>query len=172
MTAATLPRLPFGPDLAERWRWQQDQAESAIRASDWAIVLPALLQQTAAYSTPRARSERLWEGQALILHGPTDDPLGVEQFGLVVKLGRFICSQPAYSAQARAHDRKCRRAPIARQVLSDAHRLREWMAANPPPQTLWAPCCGRQGEHLARLLGLQLVSQYGTTWAAWQGVDR
>lgn len=160
-------RPPFPPDLIERWRSQQEQAEQAISSASWAVVLPALLQQTRAYSTPRVRSERLWEGHALILHGPTADPLGVEQFGVVVKLGRFICSQPTYSAQARAHDPKCRRIPIARRVLADARNLRKWMAANPPPEPLWAPCCGRQGQHLARLLGLAVVEGRGAVWAAW-----
>jgi hypothetical protein len=164
---ATTPAPPFPLEVVERWRWQQQQAEQAITSASWGEVLPALLQQTGAYSTPRVRSERLWEGQALILHGPTDDPLAVEQFGLVVKLGRFICSQPTYSARARAHDPKCRRIPIARRVLADAARLREWMTANPPPQTRWAPCCGREGQHLARLLSLPVVEHYGTPWAAW-----
>lgn len=161
---------PFPPDLIESWRVRQAQTEWAIRSASWAELLPALLQQTAAFSSPRVRSERLWEGQALILHGPAADPLGVEQFGLVVKVGRFVCSQPAISAQARTHDPKCRRIPIARRVLADARKLREWMAANPPPVPLWAPCCGRQSLHLARLLGLAVVESRGTAWALWQEV--
>jgi hypothetical protein len=165
MTASLSP--PFPPQAMEQWQQQQQQAERAIRQSPWAKVMPALLQQTAAYSTPSARAGRLWEGQALILHGATNDPLEVEQFGLVVKLGRFICSQPGYSAVARANDPKCSRQPIARRLLADVKRLRQWMHANPPTAALWAPCCGDEGRRLALLLGLQVVEHRGATWAAW-----
>ena len=165
MTASLSP--PFPPQAMEQWQQQQQQVERAIRRSPWPVLLPALLQQTAAYSSPSARAGRLWEGQALILHGATNDPLEVEQFGLVVKLGRFICSQPGYSAQARANDRKCGRLPLARRLLADVKRLRQWMQANPPAAPLWAPCCGQEGRRLALLLGLRVIEHNGADWAAW-----
>lgn len=158
---------PFPTDRIAQWQEQQRFAELAIRTAPWDQVLPALLQQTAAYSTRKVRAERLWEGQALILHGPTADPLQVEQFGLAVKLGRFISSQPDYTARIQAALPRYRRTTLARRVLADAARLRQWMASHRPAEPLWAPCCGNQGEHLARLLGLQLVTVEGSAWACW-----
>ena len=165
MSATIAP--PFPPEAMERWRLQQDQLEQVFAALPWREVLPGLLKSSASYSTVRTRSERLWEGQALILHGATDDPLGVEQFGIVVKLGRYICCQPGYSTAARANDPRAARVPLTRRLLADVKRLRQWMHANPPASAQWAPCCGQEGQRLARLLGLDLMQSNGVTWAIW-----
>ena len=156
---------PF-PDAAIRgWRIRQQQHDDAVRTLPWEQIQPFLISATAAYSG--ARSERLWEGQHLILHGPSSHPDGLEQFGLVVKLGRYIIGQPQLARLVRAHDRRCRRIPIARRVYTDAIRLRAWMAANRPTEPQWAPCCGPVAQHLAQLLGLTVVDHGGIAWACW-----
>lgn len=158
---------PFPAAAMQLWRRQQDQLEEVFAALPWSEVLPCLLKSSASYSSARTRSERLWEGQALILHGATDDPLGVEQFGFVVKVGRYICCQPGYSTAARANDARAARVPLTRRLLADVKRLRQWMHNNPPAAPLWAPCCGHEGQRLALLLGLRVVEHRGTAWAAW-----
>jgi hypothetical protein len=151
-----------------RWQIKQRAAVKAFRDAQWDDLRKLMIKQTAAYSTAKARPGRLWEGQALILHGHAGGPECVEDFGVLVKVGRFIIGHPACTARLQEEMPKHRRVTLARRVVSDASRLRQWMKEHSPAEPCWAPCCGQQGEHLARLLGLEIATVDGCAWACWR----